>query len=141
VTGGTDGLLVADTDYFVGQNADGDTIITIIDSTTVTTEAQTMTVVYGYTPSAGNILSYNAQNSGITLKGYKFISCPYRVDDATNPRQRDYIYFNKTALGGELVDTYLKTGETFAPATLSLSGDTGGVFVKETKKGATKASV
>jgi hypothetical protein len=52
VTGGTDGLLVADTDYFVGQNANGDTIITLIDSTTITTEAQNMVVVYDYTPAA-----------------------------------------------------------------------------------------
>ena len=52
VTGGTDGALVANTDYFVGQNAAGDTVVTVIDSATVTTESQTITVDYDYTPNA-----------------------------------------------------------------------------------------
>ena len=59
VTGGTDGLLVANTDYFVGQNAAGQTVITIIDSATVTTEAQTMTIDYDYTPNATEKLSFS----------------------------------------------------------------------------------
>ena len=56
VTGGTDGLLVADTDYFVGVNVRGETIITILDSATVTTETQTMTIDYDYTPAASKTL-------------------------------------------------------------------------------------
>ncbi len=52
VTGGTDSLLVADTDYFIGQDENGLTIITVIDSATVSTLSQTMTVDYDYTPSA-----------------------------------------------------------------------------------------
>lgn len=52
VTGGTDGLLVANTDYFVGTDADGLTVITPIDSATITTLSQTLTIVYNYTPYA-----------------------------------------------------------------------------------------
>ena len=52
ITGSVDGLLVSGTDYFTGTAADGKTIITIIDSTTVTTETQTMTIIYDYTPNA-----------------------------------------------------------------------------------------
>ncbi len=57
VTGATDGALVEATDYFVGQNEAGDTVVTIIDSVTVTTESQTMTIVYDYTPNASRELS------------------------------------------------------------------------------------
>jgi len=57
VTGGTDGLLVANTDYFIGQDEEGKTVITVIDSVTVTTESQTITVDYDYTPFATRTLS------------------------------------------------------------------------------------
>lgn len=52
VTGGTDGLLVANTDYFVGLDSIGRTVITLIDSATITTLSQAMTIVYDYTPYA-----------------------------------------------------------------------------------------
>lgn len=52
VTGGTDGLLVAGTDYFVGQDSIGRTVVTLIDSATITTLSQAMTIVYDYTPYA-----------------------------------------------------------------------------------------
>ena len=58
VTGGTDGALVEGTDFFVGRrNLTGDTVVTIVDSVTVTTEAQTMTINYDYTPNASRNLS------------------------------------------------------------------------------------
>jgi hypothetical protein len=57
VTGSVDGALVEDTDYFVGQNERGESGIFIIDSATVTTEAQNITIVYDYTPAASKKLS------------------------------------------------------------------------------------
>ena len=60
VTGGTDGALVANTDYFVWKNSNWDTIITVIDSTTVTTESQTITVNYDYTPNASEQIEVNS---------------------------------------------------------------------------------
>jgi len=56
VTGSVDGALVAGTDYFVGVNEAGDTVVTVIDSATVTTEDQTITVNYDYTPCAKKVL-------------------------------------------------------------------------------------
>ena len=52
VTGATDGLLVADTDYVVTKDADGTYWIVIIDSATVTTMAQNFTIDLDYTPNA-----------------------------------------------------------------------------------------
>jgi len=52
LAGSTNDTLVADTDYFVGQDAIGRTVITVIDSTTITTLAQSMTIDYDYTPYA-----------------------------------------------------------------------------------------
>lgn len=52
VTGGTDGPLTEDTDFFVGQDGNGNTIITIIDTVDVTVEAQSITIDYDYTPNA-----------------------------------------------------------------------------------------
>lgn len=57
VTGSVDGLLVLNTDYFVGVNQAGKTVLTVIDSATVTTETQTITAVYDYTPNASRSLS------------------------------------------------------------------------------------
>ncbi len=64
VTAGTDGALVLDTDYFL-TDVDGVKGIMIIDSTTVTTEAQTITIVYDYTPNASEkiILTQSAVES------------------------------------------------------------------------------
>jgi hypothetical protein len=57
VTAGTDGVLVADTDYYVGQNENGDYGIYVIDSLTVTTLNQTLTINHDYTPAASKTLS------------------------------------------------------------------------------------
>jgi len=55
VTGSTNGLLVAETDYFVVKNDDGIYGIMVKDSATVTTIAQNLAIVYDYTPSASVI--------------------------------------------------------------------------------------
>jgi len=51
LTGGTDGPLVEDTDFFVGLNDKGETTITIIDSATVTTETQDLVFSIDYSSS------------------------------------------------------------------------------------------
>ena len=53
VTAGTNGLLVAATDYFVGRNERGAYGIFVIDSATVTTQSQSITINYDYTPATG----------------------------------------------------------------------------------------
>jgi hypothetical protein len=62
VTGGTDGLLVEDTDYFVIKNDSGISGIYIIDSATVTTEAQDIVIIYDYTPNASTIRTTGGLN-------------------------------------------------------------------------------
>lgn len=57
VTGGTNGALVLDTDYFIIKVA-GKWGIYVIDSVTVTTEAQTITVDSDYTPAASKSLAF-----------------------------------------------------------------------------------
>lgn len=54
VTGGTDGLLTVITDYAIVEQSPGSGIwgLVIEDSTKLTTEAQTITIVYNYTPYA-----------------------------------------------------------------------------------------
>jgi hypothetical protein len=56
VAGGTNTTLVAGTDYFVGQDSVGRTVVTIIDSDTITTLSQTMTIDYDYTPYASQTI-------------------------------------------------------------------------------------
>jgi hypothetical protein len=68
VTGSTDGALVAETDYFVGQDDDGDWGIFIIDSVTVTTENQNITINYDYTPSAAKKLEAGGSGKEMTSK-------------------------------------------------------------------------
>ena len=58
VTGSTDGALVLDTDYFVIKVVDKWGIY-VIDSVTVTTEAQTITVDSDYTPAASKKLTFS----------------------------------------------------------------------------------
>ncbi len=57
VTGSTDGALVAETDYFLSQDAQGRWGIFVKDSVTVTTEAQNLVIQMDYTPAASKKLS------------------------------------------------------------------------------------
>lgn len=142
VTGGTDGLLVSGTDYFVGLDSEGYTTITIIDSATLTTETQDMVVDFDYTPNASENNTYVFENEDIPFGNYKFISCAYLSDtDTSTPWRRDYIYMVKFSLGGEIAERYLNIGENLEGAEVVLNGDLGGLYIKHIVKGATKASV
>ncbi len=57
VTGSVDGALVLDTDYFLVKSPVGAWGLYIIDSATLTTEVQDITIVYDYTPAASKKLS------------------------------------------------------------------------------------
>ena len=76
VTGGTDGLLVADTDYVVTEDANGIYGITIIDSTTVTTMAQDFAIVYDYTPSAAKYTGMKQVQTTLPKVVVKIVWCP-----------------------------------------------------------------
>ena len=70
VTAATDGALVAGTDFYVGQDAAGDTVVTVVDSSTVTTEAQNVTINYDYTPNASRNLSTGGLST-ISSRAYR----------------------------------------------------------------------
>lgn len=76
VTGATDGLLVANTDYFVWQNAAGEYGIFIIDSVTVTTVAQNLTINYDYTPNASVEVRNTRKYKNDVLLGAKIVTDP-----------------------------------------------------------------
>jgi hypothetical protein len=57
VSGSVDGALAHGTDYFIVKNGEGKWGIIVIDSATVTTEAQVLTISYDYTPAASKNLS------------------------------------------------------------------------------------
>ena len=65
VTGGTDEALTADTDYYLGQNDAGTRGIFIIDSETVTTLDQSITIDYDYTPSESYYETNNAASTAM----------------------------------------------------------------------------
>lgn len=137
LTAGTDGLLVADTDFFVWLNSNWETTITVIDSTTVTTEAQDLVFDLAYTPASAISNIEEAKNITIPQLMYKFESCAYKVDDTVNPRRRDIVYFSRVELNGELITNYIKEGETFAGAEIAFLWDSGCIKAHKQNQGAT----
>lgn len=73
VTGGTDGALTLNTDYIVVQHDDGRWGIMILDSTTVTTLNQTITVQIDVTPTASKTLT-GGTNQTATPRHVKLIA-------------------------------------------------------------------
>lgn len=100
LTAGTDGALVEGTDFFVGVDSDGYTIITVIDSATVTTTAQTLVPVASYTPSQTRLLAYNVQSQDIPYLIVKMESAPDSNGDT------DLVYMIKANLTGELTKNF-----------------------------------
>lgn len=65
VSGGTDGELTADTDYYVGKDSQGNWGIFVVDSTDVTTESQSITINYDYTPNASKKLTFGSSGTKV----------------------------------------------------------------------------
>jgi len=101
VTGGTDGALVEDTDFYVGQNAQGEWGIFVIDSTDVTTLAQTLTIDYDYTPNASKKLTFNED-------GDKTLKCMRIINEDNN---------------GNQFRIDIEEGTNFAPISIDFAGD------------------
>lgn len=105
----TNGTLVPDVDY-VKTNVNGVYGILIVDSTTVTTTSQTITITYNYTPSAYTLDGYNIAKEALPYGLFKFVSCKNPV--SASLARRDTKYFWKYVLDGELVETYIDMVET-----------------------------
>ena len=72
VTGSVDGALVEDTDFFVIMNEAGVWGYYVIDSATVTTEAQNLTANTDYTPAASKTLKMGSPSASLTAKIVEF---------------------------------------------------------------------
>jgi hypothetical protein len=97
VTASTNGLLVANTDYYIGQNDRGEYGIFILDSATVTTLNQTITIVYDYTPSASSYIT--AGDSSIEMTDFALRLRHYTDDTETTYDMEVIIYAATTDSG------------------------------------------
>jgi hypothetical protein len=68
VTGSVDGALVEDTDYYIVKNEEARWGIIILDSATVTTEEQDITVNKDYTPAASKTLDMGNASAELVTK-------------------------------------------------------------------------
>ena len=101
VTGGTDGALVEDTDFYITQDENGKWGIIIIDSADVTTLAQTITIDYDYTPNASKKLTPIAT-------GKKIGKCMRIINTDNN---------------GKSIWVDIENGTNKAPITMDFAGD------------------
>jgi hypothetical protein len=101
VVAATNGALVAETDYFLGQNEAGEYGIFIKDSVTVTTLNQNITIDYDYTPNASKNLTFNDS-------GTKTLKCMRLINTDEN---------------GDEFRIDIEDGTNFAPISMDFAGD------------------
>jgi hypothetical protein len=97
VTLGTNGAIVADTDYYAGQDENGNRGIFIIDSATVTTEAQSVTIDYDYTPAASSYIT--AGDSSIEMTDFA-LRLRHYTDDTETTFDMEVIIYSATTDSG-----------------------------------------
>jgi len=101
VTGATDGLLVEGTDYYKSQNEKGKWGIFIIDSATLTTLNQNISIVYDYTPNASKKVTFSESGNKI-LKAMRLIN----TDESNKTFKID-----------------IEEGTNFSPISIDFAGD------------------
>lgn len=100
LTGGTDGALVEDTDFYVGRNDAGAYGVFIIDSVTVTTEAQSMTFDYDYTPNA----TTRRHSGGLTDLDVFFVRLTNLETISGTARTVQWVFFQCTLTVGTVLE-------------------------------------
>ncbi len=113
VTLGSDGAIVLLTDYTTLKQPDGNWAIVIIDSVTVTTEAQTVVIDTDYTPSKSTTLTTGGLSSMTTI-WWRFINYVADIADAVDAaanagisaadaiyRRTTYDFYSCTVNGGD----------------------------------------
>jgi hypothetical protein len=128
VTGSTDGLLVLNTDYKVITNAAGYTVVQIIDSATVTTDAQDMVIVYDYTPASSKLIGYNYAQSAVPYMLLKFTTCPDQLGSV------NVYYAVKHALASDYEMAFAnlgRDGQGYQSTSLSINGVKGGLWLED----------
>lgn len=101
VTGGTNGALVSETDFFISQDENGVWGIFIKDSTTVTTLNQNITIQYDYTPAASKTITSVAS-------GKKTLKCMRLINEDND---------------GKLLKLDIEDGTNKAPISVDFAGD------------------
>ena len=88
-------------------------------------------------------VDYWLQKLGTAIKpacAFRFVSCPYQVNDVTLPRRRDIIYIADAVIDGGIEDAYRSGIESFEGITFQMKS-TSKTFQKVIKKGATELDV
>ena len=115
VVAATDGLLVANTDYFVWLNADWKTVITIIDSATLTTEAQDITITYNYTPNQAKNIWLIRTTIALPELVVKILGCP-NSDTEFNTH-----YLVNASISGTITKWFVDLAEAGEPVASPIS--------------------
>jgi len=97
VTGSVDGLLAVNTDYYIGRNEAGEYGIFVLDSATVTTVNQTLTINTDYTPAASSYIT--AGTSLLELTSFQVRMRHYTDVGLTAFDQEVYVYNAATDSG------------------------------------------
>lgn len=122
VTGSVDGALVLDTDYFVMKGVGGWGIY-IIDSATVTTEAQNIVIDSDYTPAAGSTLY-----SGTSSKQLSAVEVQIRhyTDDDLTVYDYELVLFRSFLDAGSFVQTHngARSDTDFDTYTFTMTAET-----------------
>lgn len=117
VSAGTNGALVEDTDYYIGTNENGDYGIFVIDSTTVTTEDQTISIDYDYTPAASKKITFND-------KGTKDANAVVRLENVDENDKVFRVDIEKvTNMTAPTISFAADTEEDVAVSSLQLEGE------------------
>lgn len=112
VAGTVNTTLVEETDYRVVTNAAGQTGVVMIDSETVTTKVQALTITYGYTPNASKTLKFGSAGRAPQYVGVRLTN--------TNATGKRYQYgFYKALVSGGFEHKFPKDGDP-EPAGLPL---------------------
>ncbi len=101
VTAATNGVLVSETDYFIGRDSNNVWGIYIKDSATVTTLNQNITVQFDYTPAASNVMT-------TTASGKKTLKCMRIINEDND---------------GKLFQLDIENGTNRAPIKIGFAGD------------------
>jgi len=117
VTLGTNGAIVLLTDYVTLKMPGGEWAIAILDSATVTTEAQSVVIDTDYTPSASSSLSTGGLTD-ITPIWWRFINRVAAIADATDAAANAGVALNAAIYRKTVYDFYSCTvnagsGQTF----------------------------
>jgi hypothetical protein len=116
VSGATDGALVEETDFYVGQNDHDEWGIFIIDSATLTTESQDITINYDYTPNASKELNAGTSTLELTAKIVRFT----HTDE--NGKKFELTIWSATPSGGFTITFPAATNDQVMTLPISLEG-------------------